>query len=150
MHQIDLLRAPPDSDVVAAVRAGSRMRRRGMPPRREQPVRRIDRLRRRSPSRTYVSLADFYEHPLRAASQERDVGLRWVAGDGRTYRAAWIVETGELYAAEHLREDGRGGRVEVLARLPEHALERVLDGWPSVCGLPRSYEWLRSRSTRYV
>ncbi|ADB52923.1 hypothetical protein [Conexibacter woesei] len=97
----------------------------------------------------FPSLAGLYADPRRRRSRERDVGLRWRSRDGSTYRAAWIEETEELYAVEHLDGDGRGGSVRILARVPAAVLERALRGWPDECGRPASYEWLCWQLRRY-
>lgn len=97
----------------------------------------------------FASIKALYADPIRRRSRERDLGLRWQAADGTTYRAAWIEETGELYAVEHLRVDRRGkrigGRVRILGRLPAAALDRTLRGWSEICGQVASYEWLLGR-----
>jgi hypothetical protein len=47
---------------------------------------------------------DFYAEDLRRAdSRELDLGLRWRGLDESTYRAAWIADTGELYARARAR-----------------------------------------------
>jgi hypothetical protein len=44
------------------------------------------------------ALRAFYaQDPRRGRSAEIDLGLRWRALDGSTYRAAWIESTRELY-----------------------------------------------------
>lgn len=101
----------------------------------------------------FASLKALYADPIRRRSRERDVGLRWQATDGTTYRAAWIEETGELYAVEHMRVDRRGtrrgGGVRILGRLPAAALDRALRGWSEICGQSASYEWLLGRMRRF-
>jgi hypothetical protein len=92
------------------------------------------------------SLAGLYANPRRRCSRERDVGLCWRSGDGRTYRAALILDTGELYTFEH----GSGGAVSVLGRLEPGALDDALPGWREVCGRDGSYEWLCARMRRVV
>ena len=99
-------------------------------------------------ARVYDSLASFYHDPARSPSPERDVGLRWLSADGRSYRAAWISDTGELYAVEHKTRDGRGGSVEILATLAPPAVDELVAGAREVCGRPASYEWLRERASR--
>ena len=94
----------------------------------------------------YDSIADFYASPARWRSAERDVGLRWRAADGATYRAAWISATGELYCARHMTAADDSGAVEVLARVGRQELECALAGWQNVCGEPGSYEWLLERA----
>jgi hypothetical protein len=85
--------------------------------------------------------------PRRAGSAERDFGLRWRSAAGATYRAAWIAETGELYAVRHSGADA-DAHVTVLARVGSPALERALAGWRRICdsNLPGSYEWLVGRA----
>lgn len=100
--------------------------------------------------RVYGSLERLYAHPRRRSSRERDVGLRWQAADGTTYRAAWIRDTRELYSVQHMSPDGQGGSVEVLGLIAPHVLEEAFAGWRDVCGEPRSYEWLCERASRYA
>lgn len=88
------------------------------------------------------SLRALYSDPRRQRSRERDLGLRWRARDGSTYRAAWIEETEELYAVRHLDRDGHGGGVRILGHVPAERVERALREWPSHCGADASYEWL--------
>jgi hypothetical protein len=85
--------------------------------------------------------------PRRAGSAERDFGLRWRSATGATYRAAWIAETGELYAVRHSGA-AEEAHVTVLARVSSLALERALAGWHRICdsNLPGSYEWLVERA----
>lgn len=102
---------------------------------------------RRSMSVTYLSWAAFEAaDPRRAASSERDLGLRWrSAGAGEaTHRVAWVRDTGELIAVRH-GPAPQGGRVTVLARLSAEDLDAGLDGWEGMCGRPGSYEWLVAR-----
>ena len=85
--------------------------------------------------------------PRRRESAERDFGLRWRSATGATYRAAWIEETGELYAVRHSGAD-EDAEVTVLARVGAEVLERALAGWRRICdaGDPGSYEWLVERA----
>jgi hypothetical protein len=95
-----------------------------------------------------ASLCSFYEDDTRRArSSERDLGLRWRARDGSSYRAAWVVDTGELYSLRH-GSTAADDRLVVLARVDEDTLERELAGWREVCesDRPDSYEWLRERA----
>jgi len=58
----------------------------------------------------YQSLSNFYlADRRRRSSRERDVGLWWrVGAHGPIYRAAWVRDTGELYATRlGPLEDGR-------------------------------------------
>jgi hypothetical protein len=96
--------------------------------------------------RRYDSLASFYANPIRRRSAERDLGLRWRAAGGATYRAAIVADTGELYTFEHVSSDGTGGAVQVIARVPVESVDALLAGWSAVCGEPESYEWLCSRA----
>jgi hypothetical protein len=95
-----------------------------------------------------ASLRSFYrEDERRASSSERDLGLHWRARDGVSYRAAWVEETGELYAVRH-GDSASDDRLDVLARIDEETLERELAGWQEVCesDKPGTYEWLRERA----
>jgi hypothetical protein len=102
---------------------------------------------------TYLSLGAFYAADRRrATSRERDVGLWW-RGDGslpRSYRAAYVEGTGELYVMQHEGMRG-GGRVQVLGRYDSFAeLHRVVAGWEDVCGDPGSIDWLLARVGRVL
>ena len=95
-----------------------------------------------------ASLRSFYEDDKRRArSCERDLGLRWRARDGSSYRAAWVADTGELYSVRH-GNSAADDRLAVLARVDGDALGRELAGWRDVCDSdkPGSYEWLRERA----
>jgi hypothetical protein len=95
-----------------------------------------------------ASLRSFYaEDSRRARSSERDLGLHWRARDGVSYRAAWVVETGELYSVRH-GDSGADDRLDVLARVDEEAFERELAGWQEACdsAKPGTYEWLREHA----
>jgi hypothetical protein len=92
-------------------------------------------------------LRRFYrEDARRARSREIDVGLRWRDRDGSTYRAAWVEETGELYAVRHGDPDS-AGRATVLAEVSAETLEREVGGWRELCESdePGTYEELRER-----
>ena len=94
------------------------------------------------------ALGDIYAaDPRRALSPEVDVGLRWRSVDGSTYRAAWIADTGELYAVRH-GEPADRQRTAVLARLSAATLARELGGWRALCDEdePGSFERLRGRA----
>ena len=101
--------------------------------------------------KTYLSLGAFYAGDRRrATSRERDVGLWWRAGGPfpRSYRAAFVEATGELYVMQHEGMRG-GGRVHVLGRFDSFAeLHRVVAGWEEVCGEPGSIDWLLARVGR--
>jgi hypothetical protein len=93
-------------------------------------------------------LRRFYgEDARRARSREVDVGLRWRSRDGSTYRAAWVEETGELYAVRHGEPDD-GERATVLAEVSAETLEREAGGWRELCESdePGTYEELRGRA----
>lgn len=99
----------------------------------------------------YPTLASFYNaDESRIRSRELDVGLWWrEQHDGPLHRAAWVLDTGELYLVRLGPPGEGGGRVEVLARVHEHEqLESVLEGWRERCGEPRSLSWLRERAAR--
>jgi hypothetical protein len=95
-----------------------------------------------------AGLRAFYAaDPRRGPSRERDLGLRWRSAHGTTYRAAWIVDTEELYSVRHSGETDRA-QVTVLARLGAEALDRALAGWRSIMDRdePGTYEWLLERA----
>jgi hypothetical protein len=95
----------------------------------------------------YRSLSSFYlADPRRIASQERDLGLWWKVGmHGPSYRAAWVRETGELYAAR-LGMPREQGEIHVLGQGSDKELEKALEGWTDVCPQPDSMTWLRHRA----
>jgi hypothetical protein len=95
-----------------------------------------------------AALRRFYsESPMRRWSAEVDVGLRWRGLDGSTYRAAWVVSTGEVYSVRH-GDPADPDRVEVLAQLDVQELRGELREWLDACARdePGSYEWLRDRA----
>jgi hypothetical protein len=96
----------------------------------------------------YPSLIEFVnEDPRRGASPERDVGLHWRGADERTYRAAWIRDTGELYLVQTGPADVGGGHVELLGCAPDEAgLWAALRGWELHCGTAHSAQWLTARA----
>ena len=100
---------------------------------------------------TYLSLGAFYAADRRrATSRERDVGLWWRAEGplARSYRAAFVEATGELYVMQHEGMRG-GGQVQVLGHLDSFAeLQRVVAGWEDVCGDSGSIDWLLGRMGR--
>jgi hypothetical protein len=101
------------------------------------------------PHASYDSLKSFYTaDPRRMRSRERDVGLWWREDvGGALHRAAWIVETGELYLARLGPAEDGGGKVEVLAQVADRArMERALRGWRERCGERHSLAWLRTRA----
>ncbi len=96
-----------------------------------------------------ASVRAFYAaDPRRRGSAERDFGLRWRSATGATYRAAWIEETGELYAVRHSGTDEKA-EVTVLARAGAEVLDRALAGWRRICDgdSAGSYEWLVERAS---
>lgn len=95
----------------------------------------------------YRSLSNFYlADPRRLASQERDLGLWWRMGvRGPTYRAAWVHETGELYAAR-LGMPKQQCDVHVLGRGSAEELDEAIAGWADICPQPDSMTWLRHRA----
>ena len=103
------------------------------------------------PTPRYPSLATFYTaEERRLHSRELDVGLWWrERHDDPLHRAAWVMDTGELYLVRLGPPGEGGGRVEVLACVSEREqLESVLEGWRERCGEPRSLTWLRERAAR--
>jgi hypothetical protein len=111
----------------------------------------VDTTEAPSPAQSqYSSLASFYNgDERRVRSREVDVGLWWRDGEqGPLHRAAWVLETGELYLVRLGPLSEGGGRVEVLAKVFERdCLETVLAGWRERCGQPRSLSWLRERAS---
>jgi RNA polymerase sigma-70 factor (ECF subfamily) len=95
----------------------------------------------------YRSLSNFYlADPRRIASQERDLGLWWRIGlHGPTYRAAWVRETGELYAAR-LGMPKEQCDVHVLGRGSAEELNEAIAGWADICPQPDSMTWLCHRA----
>jgi len=104
-------------------------------------------LARRRALRRYESIDTFYASPERWQSAEQDLGLTWRDAAGHSYRAALIVDTGELYSFRHVGPDGHGGSVEILGYARPAEVEAALEGWREVCGRKSSYEWLRTRSS---
>lgn len=98
----------------------------------------------------FASLVDFVnDDPRRGPSRERDIGLSWLGAGERTFRAAWVQDTGELYLVQTGNPTGGGGHVELLGcAADEPALLSNLDGWDVRCGQPFSAEWLRTRARR--
>jgi hypothetical protein len=81
----------------------------------------------------------------RMGSREYDVGLTWRDADtGRTYRAAWVEETGELFIVQNGSPEEGGGHVEVLVTgCDEDRLSRVLPGWRDLIAPMGSLDLLR-------
>jgi phage FluMu protein Com len=98
---------------------------------------------------TYASLEDFVAaDSRRIGSPEFDFGLYWRdVDDTRTYRAAWIEHTAELYLVQAGAPQAGGGHVEVLAVADRAGVETALEGWRTRCFAPGSIGWLRSRAT---
>jgi hypothetical protein len=65
---------------------------------------------------------------------------------GPAYRAAWLPSTGELFTVRLGPNHAGGGRVELLAHVPDMAmLAEMLRGWGEACGTFDSIRWLRAR-----
>lgn len=98
---------------------------------------------------TYASMEDFVAaDSRRIGSPEFDFGLYWRDVDGmRTYRAAWIEHTAELYVVQAGAPQAGGGHVDVLAVADRASVESALDGWRRRCFVPGSIGWLRRRAT---
>jgi hypothetical protein len=101
---------------------------------------------------SHSSLASFYAaNPRRWASREIDLGLRWRGPCRRTFRAAFVEATGELYVFEHQRSDGGGGMVFVHERVStEWGNATTFGGWELVCGEEGSFDWLVSRANEHA
>jgi hypothetical protein len=99
------------------------------------------------PGDSYRSPSNFYlADPRRIASQERDLGLWWRIGlSGPSYRAAWVRETGELYAARRGMSNEQG-EIYVLGHATDEELEDALEGWADICPQPDSMTWLCDRA----
>ncbi|HEX2103625.1 MAG TPA: hypothetical protein VHF51_08230 [Solirubrobacteraceae bacterium] len=96
----------------------------------------------------FSSLREFEAvHPARAASAEVDYGRPWrTVRFGPAYRAAWLPGTGELFIVRLGPAHAGGGRVELLAHVPDAAvLDEMLRGWREACGTFDSIRWLRAR-----
>src|SRR3954471_15297838 len=89
-------------------------------------------------------------HPARAAAPEVGYGEPWrTVRFGPMYRAAWLPATGELFTVRLGPNHSGGGRVELLAHVPDPAiLAEMLSGWREACGTFDSIRWLRGRVTR--
>jgi hypothetical protein len=99
-------------------------------------------------AQSFPSLAAFYNADRRRLrSRERDFGLIWRGGNGVTFRAAWVQETGEVYLFRHGHPQDGGGTVDLLSRrfgLGE--LQTALRGYQEVCGRPGSLLWFLDRT----
>jgi hypothetical protein len=95
----------------------------------------------------YPSLEAFYAgDSRRRLSRERDIGLMWRARHGRSFRAAWVQETGEVYLVRHGHPLDGGGVVCVEDRRFElRELLEAVAGYREVCGRPSSLAWLVER-----
>jgi hypothetical protein len=96
----------------------------------------------------FTSLLEFHAaDPARARSVEVGYGRPWRTGAfGPAYRVAWLQDTGELFAVHLGGIRAAGGRVELLAHVPDEAvLSDMLAGWGDVCGTFDSMRWLRGR-----
>jgi hypothetical protein len=98
-------------------------------------------------SRSYPSLDAFYaDDRRRRHSRERDIGLFWRGRGGRSFRAAWIQETGEVYLFRHGSPLEGGGTVHLLGRVfGLGELHRDVKGYAAVCGRRDSLRWLLDR-----
>jgi hypothetical protein len=80
-------------------------------------------------------------NPRRWASREVDLELRWRGPGRRTFRAAFVEATGELYVFERQRSDGGGGMVFVHERVSaDWGDAETFDGWELVCGEEGSFD----------
>ena len=95
----------------------------------------------------YPSLDAFYAADSRRRySRERDIGLVWRARHGRTFRAAWVQETGEVYLFRHGHPLEGGGVVCVEERRFElRELLAAVAGYREICGRQDSLGWLVER-----
>ncbi|MEA2378312.1 MAG: hypothetical protein QOD13_2219 [Thermoleophilaceae bacterium] len=94
---------------------------------------------------TFASMDDFVRADLsRLTSAELDFGVQWRDGADRSYRAAWVEETGELYVVQAGPTSKGGGHVEVLGATDREGVEAALDGWRE----QGSITWMRGRARR--
>jgi hypothetical protein len=96
----------------------------------------------------FGSVAEFHAaHPARGRSPELPYGRPWrTGGFGPAYRVAWLRATGELFAVRLGPRGTGGGRVEILAHVPDGGvLTAMLAGWRDAVGTFDSMRWLRSR-----
>jgi hypothetical protein len=100
---------------------------------------------------TYASMDDFVRaDPSRLTSREVDYGVLWRERRAvdRSYRAAWIEDTGELYVVQAGAPSAGGGHVEVLGATDRDGVEAALRGWQSHCREEGSIQWIRRRARR--
>jgi hypothetical protein len=99
-------------------------------------------------AQSFPSLNAFYNADRRRLrSRERDVGLAWRGGDGTSFRAAWVQETGEVYLCKHGDPLDGGGTVDLLdRRFGLGELQAALRGYHDVCGRPGSLVWFLDRT----
>jgi hypothetical protein len=98
---------------------------------------------------TYASMDDFVRaDPTRLASREVDFGVLWRerSSASRSYRAAWIEQTGELYVVQAGPPAEGGGHVEVLGTTDRARVEAALRGWQDEYPREGSLAWIRSRA----
>ena len=98
---------------------------------------------------TYASLDEFVRaDPARLTSREVDFGVLWRerSSASRSYRAAWIEETGELYVVQAGPPGEGGGHVEVLGTTDRAGVEGALGGWQDEYQREGSLAWIRSRA----
>ena len=97
---------------------------------------------------SYQSIVAFIrDDDRRMRSREHDIGLCWrEAATGRTFRAAWVEDTGELFVVQNGPPAEGGGHVEVLATgCGAQQLDRALPGWREFLWPMGSLDWLRHR-----
>lgn len=113
-----------------------------------------------------MDISEFYDaNPTRRESDEESFGDGWSTEKDQhsTYRASWLLETGELYIVREPHPGGLFARyldqldidqveveqltVEVLGRFEsEAAVKQALDGWEKAMNHPNSLDWLRGRA----
>jgi len=113
-----------------------------------------------------MDISEFYDgNPARRESDEEGFGDGWSteADQHSTYRANWLLATGELYVVREPHPGGLFARyldqldidqvdieqltVEVLAHFDsETAVKQALSGWEKAMAHPNSLDWLRERA----